>query len=56
MFARLLVEEAPTPERATRAPESTPTAVEIVIDGMVIRVAVDLEHLPQVIRAVRASR
>lgn len=56
MFARLLVEEAPTPERATRAQDSTPTAVEIVIDGMVIRAAVDLEHLPQVIRAVRASR
>ena len=30
--------------------------VEIVIDDMVIRTAVDLEHLPQVIRAVRASR
>ncbi|WP_287305688.1 hypothetical protein [Mesorhizobium sp.] len=29
---------------------------EIVIDDMVIRTAVDLEHLPQVIRAVRASR
>jgi len=39
-----------------RPAKSPPAKVEIVIDDMVIRTSVDLEHLPQVIRAVRASR
>ncbi len=53
MFAPLMVEETSAPQRTT---QSTPAKVEIVIDDMVIRTAVDLEHLAQVIRAVRASR
>ncbi|GLS20681.1 transposase [Labrys miyagiensis] len=56
MFAPLMVEEPSVPERTMRPARSTPAKVEIVIDDMVIRTAVDLEHLPQVIRAVRASR
>jgi transposase len=56
MFAPLMVEEASAPQRTMRPPKSTPAKVEIVIGDMVIRTAVDLEHLPQVIRAVRASR
>jgi transposase len=56
MFAPLMVEESSAHQRTLRPPKSTPTKVEIVIDDMVIRTAVDLEHLPQVIRAVRASR
>lgn len=56
MFAPLLVDETSAPQRTTRPPKSPPAKVEIVIDDMVIRTAVDLEHLPQVIRAVRASR
>jgi transposase len=52
MFAPLMVEETSAPQRT----KATPAKVEIVIDDMVIRTAVDLEHLPQVIRAVRASR
>jgi len=56
MFAPLMVEETSAPERTMRPPKGTPAKVEIVIDDMVIRTAVDLEHLPQVIRAVRASR
>ncbi|ESX08352.1 hypothetical protein X768_23075 [Mesorhizobium sp. LSJC265A00] len=39
-----------------RPSKSTPAKVESVIDDMVIRTAVDLEQLSQVIRAVRASR
>ena len=56
MFAPLMVEEVSAPQRTMRPPKSTPAKVEIVIDGIVIRTAVDLEYLPQVIRAVRASR
>jgi transposase len=56
MFAPLMVEEASAPQRTMRPPKSASPKVEIVIDDMVIRTAVDLEHLPQVIRAVRASR
>ena len=56
MFAPLMVEETSTPQRTMRPPKSAPVKVEIVIGDMVIRTAVDLEHLPQVIRAVRASR
>lgn len=56
MFAPLLVEEASAPQRTMSPPKSAPAKVEIVIADMVIRTAVDLEHLPQVIRAVRASR
>ncbi len=56
MFAPLLVDETSAPQRTMRSPKSPPAKVEIVIDDMVIRTSVDLEHLPQVIRAVRASR
>jgi transposase len=56
MFAPLMVEEPSAPQRTMRPPKSAPAKVEIVIDDMVIRTAVDLEHLAQVIRAVRASR
>ncbi|MDP2734435.1 MAG: transposase [Hoeflea sp.] len=56
MFAPLLVEEASAPQRTIRPRKSTSAKVEIVIDDMVIRTAVDLEHLPELIRAVRASR
>lgn len=56
MFAPLMVDEPSAPQRTMRPSKSTPTKVEIVIDDIVIRTAVDLEHLPQVIRAVRASR
>lgn len=56
MFAQLMVEETSLPQRRMRPPKSTPAKVEIVIDDMVIRTAIDLEHLPHVIRAVRASR
>ena len=56
MFAPLLVDETSAPQRTTRPPRSPPAKVEIVIDDMVIRTTVALEHLAQVIRAVRASR
>ncbi len=56
MFAPLLVDESSAPQRTMRSPKSPPAKVEIVIDDMVIRTSVDLEHLQQVIRAVRASR
>lgn len=56
MFAPLMVEEASAPQRRIRPPKSPPAKVEIVIDDMVIRTAVDLDDLPRVIRAVRASR
>ncbi|MER8950562.1 hypothetical protein [Mesorhizobium sp. M0959] len=56
MFAPLMVEESSAPQRTMRPPKSMPAKVEIVIDDMVIRTAVDLEQLSQVIRAVRASR
>jgi len=56
MFAPLVVEETSAPHRTMRPAKSPPAKVEIVIDDMVIRTSVDLEHLPQVIRAVRASR
>ena len=55
MFAPLMVEEASAPQRG-RPPKSPAAKLEIVIDDMVIRTAVDLEHLPRVTRAVRASR
>jgi transposase len=56
MFAPLMVEESSAPKRTMRPPKSALAKVEIVIDDMVIRTTVDLEHLAQVIRAVRASR
>ncbi|MER9178590.1 transposase [Mesorhizobium sp. M0955] len=56
MFAQLMVDDSSVPQRTMRPPKSTPAKVEIVIDDMVIRTAVDLEQLSQVIRAVRASR
>ena len=57
MFVPLMMEEGSAPpQRAAKASKSAPAQVEIVIDDMVIRTAVDLEHLAQVIRAVRASR
>lgn len=56
LFAPLMVEEASAPQRRIRPPKSPPAKVEIVIDDMLIRTAVDLDDLPRVIRAVRASR
>lgn len=56
LFAPLLVEEAPAPQVTPKLPKSTLAKVEIVIGGMVIRTAVEVEQLAQVIRAVRASR
>lgn len=56
MFAPLMVEESSAPQPTMRSPKSAPAKVKIVIDDMAIRTAIDLEHLPQVIRAVRASR
>jgi len=56
LFAPLLVEDAPSSRLPTKPPKSTLAKVEIVIDGMVIRTAVDVEQLAEVIRAVRASR
>ncbi|WP_081709620.1 IS66-like element accessory protein TnpA [Mesorhizobium loti] len=56
MFAQLMVDDSSAPQRRMRPSKSTPAKVEIVIDDMVIRTAVDLEQLSQVIRAVRASR
>ncbi|WP_095204160.1 IS66-like element accessory protein TnpA [Mesorhizobium carmichaelinearum] len=56
MFAPLMVDDSSAPQRRMRASKSTPAKVEIVIDDMVIRTAVDLDQLSQVIRAVRASR
>ncbi|MER9971826.1 hypothetical protein NKJ94_34990, partial [Mesorhizobium sp. M0060] len=55
MFAQLMVDETSAPQRRMRPSKSTPGKVEIVIDDMVIRTAVDLEQLSQVIQAVRAS-
>ncbi|MER8402168.1 hypothetical protein NKH13_29875 [Mesorhizobium sp. M1348] len=45
MFAPLMVEESSAPQRRMRPPKSTPAKLEIVIDDMVIRTAVDLEQL-----------
>jgi transposase len=56
MFAQLMVDDSSAPQRRMKPSKSTPAQVEIVIDDMVIRTAVDLEQLSQVIRAVRASR
>ena len=56
LFAPLLVEEAPSPRLPARPPKSAPAKVEIVIGDAVIRTAVEVEQLAQVIRAVRASR
>lgn len=56
LFAALLVEEAPSPRLTTKPPKSAPEKIEIVVDDAVIRTAVDIEQLAQVIRAVRASR
>ncbi|MER9801150.1 transposase [Mesorhizobium sp. M0142] len=53
MFAQLMVDDSSVPQRRMRPSKSTPAKVEIVIDDMVIRTAVDLEQLSQVIRAVR---
>jgi transposase len=52
-FAPLMVDATSTPARSSKA---APAKVEIVIDDMVIRTAVDVEQLSEVIRAVRASR
>jgi transposase len=56
MFAPVMVDEASALQRTMRPPKSAPAKVEIVIDDVVIRTAVDLEDLAQVIRAARASR
>ncbi len=57
MFAPLMVEETSSPpQQAGKAPRAAPAQVEIVIDDVVIRTAVDVEQLAQVIRAVRTSR
>lgn len=56
LFAPRLVEDAPSSRLPTKPPKSAPAKVEIAIDGMVIRTAVDIEQLTQVIRAVRAAR
>ena len=56
MFARLMVDEPSAPQRTMRPSKSAPAKVEIVIDEVVIRAAVDVEQLVQVICAVRASR
>ena len=57
LFAPLMVEEAsPPPQQPVKAPRAAPAKVEIVIDDVVIRMAVDVEQLAQVIRAVRTSR
>jgi len=52
-FAPLMVDATSTSARASTA---APAKVEIVIGDMVIRTAVDVEQLSEVIRAVRASR
>jgi transposase len=56
LFAPLLVEEAPRPGVTRKLPKSAPAKVEIVVGDAVIRTAVDIEQLAQLIRAVRASR
>lgn len=56
LFAPLLVEDAPSPRPPTKPLKSAPAKVEIVVGDAVIRTAVDLEQLVQVIRAVRAAR
>lgn len=56
LFAPLLVEEAPSSRLPTKRPKLGPAKVEIVVGDAVIRTAIDLEQLAQVIRAVRASR
>lgn len=56
LFAPLLVEEPPSPRLTRKLPKSAPVKVEIVVGDAVIRTAVDIEQLAQVIRAVRASR
>ena len=56
MLAQVMVDESSAPQPTMRPPKSTPAEVEIMIGDMVIRTAVDLEYLPQVIGAVRASR
>jgi transposase len=48
-----MVDATSTPARSSKA---APAKVEIVIGDMVIRTAVDVELLSEVIRAVRASR
>lgn len=56
LFAPLLVEEALSPRLTPKPPKSAPAKVEIVVGDAVIRTAVEIEQLEQVIRAVRASR
>ena len=56
LFAPLLVEEALSPRLTPTPPKSAPAKVEIVVGDAVIRTAVEIEQLEQVIRAVRASR
>jgi transposase len=53
-FAPLMVDATSAPARASKP--APPARVEIVIGDMVIRTAVDVEQLSEVIRAVRASR
>jgi transposase len=54
-FAPLMMEEAPSLQLTAEPSKSAPAKVEIEIDGMVIRTAVEVEQLAQLIRAVRAS-
>ncbi|WP_245436424.1 hypothetical protein [Mesorhizobium tamadayense] len=57
LFAPLMVEEtSPPAQRPGNQPRVAPAKVEIVIRDVVIRTAVNVEQLAQVIRAVRASR
>ncbi|WP_293813296.1 transposase [uncultured Bosea sp.] len=56
LFAPVLVEDVASSRRSRRPPKSAPAKVEIEIDGMVIRTAVEIDRLEQVIRVVRASR
>jgi len=59
MFAALVVEQ---PEPAPPAPmkgsgETRPSRIELVVDGVVLRVRsdVDEEHLTRMVRAIRAA-
>lgn len=58
LFAPILVGDAPSPRLppAPKPSKSPPAKIEIVVGDAVIRTAVELEQLAQVIRAVRASR
>lgn len=56
LFAPFLEEESSSPRLTPKPPKSAPAKVEIVVGDAVIRTAVEIEQLAQVIRAVRASR